>query len=1194
MFLRIARFELGLQLRSPTFWVGFLSLFAMTFMAMTIERIQIGSGGGTHANSPFAIIQVAQLMSIISLFIAVVAVPGAVLRDLESGMAGITFSLPLRRAPFLLGRLAGAYGAVVLAFLGAPLGMALGSAMWWLDPETLGPFRPDAYLQALLLLALPNLLFASALFLSVAAVTRSQMAAYVALIGFLVLWFVVGRLMNEPDTRTLEAVLDPFGGAAIGQTLRYWTVFERNGSLLPLSDAILWNRALWLAVSLALVGTALTLFRFETQSRGRRGSAPAETLASPAPRPRPPVTVAAAGTAGWRQFAARTRLEARAVLKSPGLLVMLGLGLFNTVGSLMTLDRMFGTPVHPVTRAVTDIVAGAFGIVPMIVVVYYAAELVWRDRQARMHEIVSSCPVPGWVFVASKTAAMALVLAALFAVGALSGMAVQLVEGPVVPELDLYLGRLFLFSAVPMLQIAVLATLVQAVSPNKFAGIAAMVGYILLSIVAEQMGLVDNLLFYADGPEVPLSDMNGWGHFAEPALWFMAYWSFAALAAAVLAHRLWPAAVPAPLRLRLRGFTRGWTPVPAALGLGALVGMAGTGGWIAYNTHGLNEVVSADEREARAAAYERRYRQYEGVPQPRIVDVKVDIDLHPSTRSFEARGRYVLENDTGAPVPEIHLAYDEELDVLRQEIAGAAPKLEDRENNYFILALDRPMEPGERRELAFETRQENPGFTNDADITRIVGNGSFVDGTQATPYVGFSRNSLMQDRQARRRQGLDPIDRMAKLEDESRWTRNDLRDDSDFVTFETTVSTEEGQTAVAPGYLQKEWSEGGRRYFHYRMDTPILNFYAWLSADYKVVRDRWGEVELAVFHHAPHDYNVGRMMQALKDGLDYFTANFGPYQHRQLRILEFPAYARFAQAFPNTVPFSEAIGFIADNRDPATIDYAYYVTAHELAHQWWGHQVTGADVQGAALLSETLAQYSALAVMEKAYGPHKIRRFLKYELDRYLRGRGGEDREEMPLVRVENQQYLHYQKGSLVMYALKDRIGEAAVNRALARLVREHGLKSDPYPRSVDLVRLLRAEAGPEHQEFITDLFERIVLYDLKVEGHTVEPAGDGRWKVRLTLAAAKAEADGQGRETPRAMDDPVDIGVFAKDPEAPDFAAADVLYLEKHRIDPANPVVELVVDRVPRAFGIDPYNKLIDRNSDDNLARHRPGMTGS
>src|SRR5690606_36161497 len=184
------------------------------------------------------------------------------------------------------------------------------------------------------------------------------------------------------------------------------------------------------------------------------------------------------------------------------------------------------------------------------------------------------------------------------------------------------------------------------------------------------------------------------------------------------------------------------------------------------------------------------------------------------------------------------------------------------------------------------------------------------------------------------------------------------------------VSTSEDQIAVAPGYLQREWNEGGRRYFRYEMDAPILNFWSILSARYEVRRDEWrpangdhkgGQpVAIEIFYHHAHPYNVDKMIESIKASLDLFTVEFSPYQHRQVRILEFPQYAGFAQSFPNTIPYSESIGFIADASAEEDIDYVFYVTCHEVAHQWWAHQVIGANVQGATLMSESLSQYSAL------------------------------------------------------------------------------------------------------------------------------------------------------------------------------------------------------------------------------------------
>jgi aminopeptidase N len=322
----------------------------------------------------------------------------------------------------------------------------------------------------------------------------------------------------------------------------------------------------------------------------------------------------------------------------------------------------------------------------------------------------------------------------------------------------------------------------------------------------------------------------------------------------------------------------------------------------------------------------------------------------------------------------------------------------------------------------------------------------------------------------------------------------------------------------------------------------------------------------------------------MKASLDYFTTHFSPFQFRQVRILEFPSYARFAQSFANTIPYAEGIGFIADYRDPDKIDMVTYVTAHEVGHQWWGHQVISADQQGGTFIVESLAQYSALMVMEQMYGPEQIRKFLKYELDRYLRQRGGEVLEELPLARVENQPYIHYQKGGLALYLLKDQIGADKVNEALRGLLAEFAFKGAPYANSTDLIRRFREVAGPEHQQLITDLFEKITLYDVKVTDVKTQRRADGRWDVTLEVDARKLYADGKGKESEAPLAQTFDVGFFKVEPGQKGYDKSSVIAVDRMPVRSGKQTLRLVSPQEPKFVGVDPFNKWIDRNSDDNI----------
>jgi aminopeptidase N len=224
--------------------------------------------------------------------------------------------------------------------------------------------------------------------------------------------------------------------------------------------------------------------------------------------------------------------------------------------------------------------------------------------------------------------------------------------------------------------------------------------------------------------------------------------------------------------------------------------------------------------------------------------------------------------------------------------------------------------------------------------------------------------------------------------------------------------------------------------------------------------------------------------------------------------------------------------------------------------------------------------------MEQMYGKEQMRRFLKYELDRYLRRRGGEVLEELPLARVEDQPYIHYQKGSLALYWLKEVVGEDKVDRAMARLLQQYAFKAAPYPNTTDFLRLLREEAGPEHEALIQDLFEKITLLDAKATDAKSVRRPDGKYEVSFEVEARKFYADGRGKETEAPLDEPFDVGVFSEEPGRPGYTAASVLAFQRQRLHSGRQTVTLVVDKPPAYVGVDPYNKRIDRNSADNLVK--------
>jgi hypothetical protein len=1192
MLFGITGFEIRYQLRNPVFWVAVAIFFLIGFGITASENVQIGTPGGVHENAPNAIAIGTTVFSLFYVFVVTAFVANAIVRDDATGFGPIVRATAVPASHIVIGRFLGGLTIAWLGYLALPVGMWAGSIMPWVDPETVGPQVFSYYAWPFLIFAIPNIFLICAILFALATVLRSMMAAYVGAIvlvmGYLITSSVVGQKIEYRD---VAARWEPLGTGALGETTRYWTQSELNGRLVDLSGTVLFNRVL--AIVLGVVFLGITLWRFSMTERApsrwrlrrlaKRKAREAAVAAAPAELGGEHVLARDARPSRATQFLTRLRVEVRQVLTSPGLIVLTLLTITFTGLVLFVSRSQYGTTDHPTVAATITGARGGSALFLLMIAVFYGGELVWRERDRKMNELIDSTAVPSWVMTVPKIIAIFLILLVVNLAAAVTGMAYALIEGARTLGIPEYIAWFILPAAVDGLLTAILAVFVQVLCPNKYVGWGILFVWFVASIFLSNLGYGNPLYNYAAGPNVPLSDFVGAGSFWKGAVIFQFYWLCFAVILAVLAHLLWPRGTDLSLRTRMARLPRlASAPILAIAGIAA-VAMAATGAYAYYNIKVLNRYQTSDEAEKFAADYERKYLKFEKLPQPGLTKVTLNVQLYPRQRMMVTDGRYDLANKTNAPIGEIHLRKgSQDLEWLKLEVAGAHLASDDAKFGYRIYRFDRPLAPGATTALTFRSRLWRRGFRASSPATDIIENGTFANNFEFAPVIGMSRQMLLQDRSKRRRQHLPPELRPAKLEDLSATGRNYIG--SDWVNSDITLTTDADQTPIAPGSRVSDVTANGRRTAHFVSGAPILNFFSIQSADYRMASQVHNGIRLSVFYHAGHDWNVPKMLRAMGTALDYYRAHFGPYQFNYARIIEFPGYASFAQAFAGTMPYSETIGFNAKTDDPDKIDFTTYVIAHEMGHQYWAHQVVGADMQGGTIMSETLAQYSALMVMKHLYGPDKIRRFLKYELDNYLRNRQGEVVEEVPLERVEDQGYIHYRKGAVVMYLLQERLGEDAVDRALARFDARFRFKGAPYPRSLDLIDEFRKEAKtPEQRQLISDLFEKITLYDLKVADAKTRRDATG-WTTTLTVKADKFYANGKGVETKTRLAEPIEIGLFTGRPGLGAFSSKDVVVMERRPIVSGTQQIVLHSSKKPTFAGVDPYNFYIDRNADDNV----------
>lgn len=1201
MFWKIFTFEIKYRIRRPATYVYFMILFL--FAMFTGIYGDGPSSEKAYVNSAYWIGQLLVLISIFEMLIASAVMGVPVYRDIEYKTKDYFFTYPITENGYILGRYLGSFVILVFISLGVNfgyiLGLPFGLATDNFEAERLGPFVFYHYFYNTLVFTIPNLLLTGTLFFALVALTKNVKVTYVGSALLFIGYLLANALTRDLDNKDLVDILDPFAYQTFNNLTKYWTPAEQNVALAPLEGNLLWNRILWVSVSLAVF--AFTIFRFSFTGMLNVVSGKAKKLTETASTTISTESIIIVDkvfstAAYFRKMFRLAWLEFMNVIKD-----VYFIAIFLAAAILLFLNgwfgaKMYGTPSLPLTYYMLELKDFNYTIFVFVIIIFYTGEVVHRDKSVNYSNISDALPVPNWMIYGSKFLSLVLVSIMLVTLVMFCGVLNQVLKGYFNFQFDMYFTDLFLIEFPEYLQLVMLAFIVHILVNNKFMGHVATIGVWILIFCLQNFADVNyNLFLYSYAPGYTISDMNGFGHFLIPATWFNVYWLSLGAVFLLIGNLFWNRGSETSFKVRWQ-LARDRMTLPIATGLTIFTLIfIGSGIFIYYNMSVLNIYRTNEEQRRMAADFEKKFKRYELVAQPKITAVNVGIDLYPSERRLSGKGKFTIVNKTDQEIDSLFMFHNtglgfDRINSLKVNSAELPLVKKDTSNGFFCYLLANKLLPGDTATLDIQVEGGYKGFNNSGSGGAIVYNGTFVN-IGIFPQFGYPGDLMTSDKD-RKKYGLPKKDYTLPPQDDKRGLSNFLfNNDADWISYEAIVSTEKDQLAISPGYLQREWEENGRKYYHYKMDNQIDLFANFSSARYAVHRDVWEngdqKVSIEIYHHPTHTYNLDRLVKSVKASMDYFNKNFSPYQFRQMRIIEFPRYQTFAQSFPNTVPYAESFGWVADFSDPEDTDYAFYVTSHEVAHQWWGHQVMPSATRGANQISESMAEYSALMVMKHEYGDESMQRFLKYSLDSYLRGRAAESKFEATLLDNDSRAYVWYRKGSLILYALQDLIGEDNLNKALKTFVDSSAFRQKPpFATSTEWYGYIKNAVPDSLYYFIEDSFERIALYENRILDAYYEKADGDNYKVTLKVHTNKKYYEEYGKETGEGGGrDYIDIGIFAKDEKNERGITKKVpLYLKKHGLTPGEHTITLFVKGKPVKAGIDPYNKLIDRIPDDNI----------
>jgi ABC-type transport system involved in multi-copper enzyme maturation permease subunit len=1140
-FLALPLLELRSVHRRPLHVVMF-ALFGLMSLGFVLGAVQVSTGsadtGGAKLaiNSAFnlAFADFAQFGLILPFFVAVLfGMPP--LTDTDRRVDRLIHATPISHVGYAFSRFVAGLAALT-AILAAWLVVQVALyELVPLDPneQVRGPFVLWHYLQPLLVVVLPAVVFVGGVSAWLGVRTRQPVLVFALPVVLVVgsLFFVwnfnpmwlpswIDELLKLADPAGLRWVLRNFVEEDRGVAFYNTAAFTPDAPFLA-------SRVGFVAVGLLAVwatGRQLARNGHDDLRVGDPAALLAQAAAEAARRgPDAPAAIAARGAlpacavrapgllaSTWHVLAAETR----ALLRSPGIWLFGPIILLQAWGSLSFREGPFHTESLMTTGAAATSVFNTLTLLLCLLLLFYTVESLVREERCGLSAIFRAAPVPTAAVLAGKVLANAVL--ALVVVGC-AALAIALVllrqqattgiaVGFELPVLVLLFGGLL----TPTLILwAAFVALLQALLRNRFAVYGVALAALIGTGLATQFGALNWVTMWHLWGVLTWSELDRlafmWPAIAANRLLVLALAAFFVVTTLALWPRRTPDLRSVADRVRPRTLLRALArPALAAVPVLALAIHAGLQVRAGYE--------GAPVREAEKAYWRRNAQTFEDAPSPALDKVDGEIKLYPETRSLAVAATYVLRNPHTRPMAELPLTVGAHLTASNWQVDGVAvdPELRDQpaptvenRSRLYVVRPARPLARDETVTVRFELAGAYP-----RGWSRITsGTGEFLlpsgvvltsFGSSFLPVVGFGEGVGVDEdnrRDAREypadhwRERVDPLfgpawatDVRLAVEGPADWTIN-------------VVGVEQESTVV-----------DGRRRTVWQTEHPVRIFN--IVGGPLLAKDGDGA---RVFYSPRTPHNVDTMVKALAAARRRYSGWYGDYPWTNLRVTQFPGLAGYAQGFPGNISFAEGIGYLAkpiagddeEDADDNRLDVAFYIVAHESGHQWWGNIVTPGKGPGGNIVSEGLAEFSALMLVHHELGDQQGAAVRRRWERRYTYARSADD--ERPIHRTDGSrpgdQSVTYERAGSVFWMLRELMGEDAMLAGLRDFVAKwrNGVATPDgldFPLIEDLVESLRARA-PEAAAFDAFVgawifgtkFPDLEVVDLKTAAGDVEGA---------------------------------------------------------------------------------------------------------
>lgn len=1184
MFWQLLKFELNYQSRQVSWWFALFMLTALGYFLSGRQVYHANVMALSAQNLTYAMMFICQ----IALFTTSLISANAALRDYQYDFHAFVQTKPVSNTVITFSRFVSLFVMSFMLILSAVAAILLPFLLTDYNTEIYGVFELSNILWPLIVIALPCIFFISSILYVSASLSKSSVMTFVAGVGIYVFYMISAAFLDSPmflassplarGEINLASLLDPFAIAAFKEQTHLLTAQELNKHFVVLEGNFLYNRLVWLIVSVLLLACVVKTSKYKGDKQKKKTKRKARhNLASVDMQSLKYQPVMPCFNA-WLAFKANVLLELKMILKGKSfsllLLLVIGLVLAQLVNGLN--NNFFVGEQLPFTSIMLRYVSNPLEMVGVFIVIFFTGELVWRGREQEFDSVLNVTPTGKYIHFFAQIVVMASVIALVISVLILIVIIYQLLDGFYADDIGLMFS-LFPLVGLPLLLMAVLSLSIQSMVNNKYVGFILVAAIFLFykSDIASQLGINHHLLRFTEAGPILFSDFSGFDFFLKSTFWFSLYWILVTTLIAIFAYGVSKRSIGESTFI---AFKRINTLLGAKGQISATIVsifIAACSIFIFYNTNVLNHYQTTKDIEQQQIDYEKELQFYKHNPSLTITDVDVDVAFYPSQLKVKIDGYYKLVNQNNEAISKFLVSLPSDEQNIKLDIKRPYQVQKNTHLRVIEIKLAEPIRSGEQLELTFVISHEKKGFKNaDYDIS-LLQNGSYFHGSQLLPYIGYNSAFEISNKKERESNQLPKREQLSKLIEGKNYHKHGHENDADWINYQATVSTEQGQTPIASGILQKQWTKNGRNYAHYKVDHKISNFLGFASAAYKSKSIKVEEIKLNAFFHSGHSVNVEIMLTTVKNSLTYFQQAFGPYPLPELNLVEIP-HRGFGRAYAGTIFISEHVGFFEDLSPNSGIDNFSYLLAHEVAHQWWGHQLAAAKTEGEVLLIESLADYSALMVMKDLYGEQYVNEVIAKSTNQYFKARSADTLGETPLHKMLGQRYLRYYKGPVVLNAIRHLIGEDALNTSLKQLLQAKGNVKSDYATSLDLIGLLKRNSHYSNHALIDEWLTEIVSYDLSIKEASFTKANNGHYQVVASLVGDKLSHTIPGDDK-QAFEHQVELAVYSASEKQ--IASS----LQKVLLENGKAQVKFSVPTKPIFLVLDPKYMFLDKSRIDN-----------